>query len=28
MIAEGIVMSISREKVRLTLKKTTSSPGW
>jgi transposase len=27
MIAEGIVMSISREKVRLTLKKTTSSPG-
>ncbi|MBK8988231.1 MAG: helix-turn-helix domain-containing protein [Chloroflexi bacterium] len=27
MIAEGIVMSISREKVRLTLKTTTSSPG-
>jgi transposase len=27
MITDGIVMSISREKVRLTLKKTTSSPG-
>lgn len=28
MVAEGIVLSISREKVRLTLKKTNSSPGW
>lgn len=27
MVAEGIVLSISREKVRLTLKKTNSSPG-
>jgi hypothetical protein len=28
MVADGIVLSISREKVRLTLKKTNSSPGW
>jgi transposase len=27
MLADGIVMSISREKVRLTLKKTNSNPG-